>query len=434
MWNMLEYVALLFAVTAGFAYSNHYLLRLPRNSGLLVIALAASLCLRLVEYAFPEVGLATLLRHGLDQANLGPLLLNGFLGFLLFAGALEVDFKELLGRKWTILALATAGVLLSTFAMAAGMFGIFRLLRIDVPIGYCLVFGALISPTDPVTVLGAVRKLGVPIPLRAVIGGESLFNDGIGIVLYTIFLHQAMTGGEPGLGTLGGLLTFIEPGPNTLGVFYEFMREAGGGALLGLAAGGLAFTAMRGIDEYNIELMISLALVTGTFGIAQSLGVSGPVAVVVAGLLMGSIGVQYAVSGATHDYLQKFWKLVDELLNAFLFMLIGLEFAAIDLRWTFVAAAGLAIPLSLAVRSLSITIASLPLNIGTPHKLRGIALLTWSGLRGGISVALALSLPESPYREALVTACYGVVIFTMVVQGLSLERVTARLYPIEAAE
>jgi Na+:H+ antiporter len=415
MWNTLEYIALLFAVTAGFSYANHYLLRLPRNSGLLVIALAASLCLRLIEYVFPAVGLATMLRHDLAQADFSSLLLNGFLGFLLFAGALDVDVRELLGRKWTILALATVGVLLSTFAMAAGMFGIFRLVGIAVPLSYCLAFGALISPTDPVTILSVLRRLRVPTPLQAVIGGESLFNDGIGIVLYTICLHQATSVGEPA--------------PAALGIFVDFMREAGGGALLGLAAGGLAFAAMRGIDEYNIELMISLALVTGTFGIAQTLGVSGPVAVVVAGLLMGSVGVRYAVSGTTHDYLQKFWTLVDELLNSFLFLLIGLELAAIDLRWTFIVAAGLAIPLSLAVRGLSITIASLPLNLGAPHKLRGIALLTWSGLRGGISIALALSLPLSPYREALVTACYGVVIFTMTVQGPSLERVGSWLYP-----
>lgn len=415
MWNTLEYIALLFVVTAGFSYANHYLLRLPRNSGLLVIALAASLCLRLIEYVFPAVGLATMLRHDLAQADFSSLLLNGFLGFLLFAGALDVDVRELLGRKWTILALATVGVLLSTFTMAAGTFGIFRLVEIDVPLSYCLVFGALISPTDPVTVLSVLRRLRVPTRLQAIIGGESLFNDGIGIVLYTIFLRQPMRGGASG--------------PTAIGVLLDFTREAGGGVLLGLSAGGLAFAAMRGIDEYNIELMISLALVTGTFGIAQTLGVSGPVAVVVAGLLMGSIGVRYAVSGTTHDYLQKFWTLVDELLNSFLFLLIGLELAAIDLRWTFVVAAGLAVPLSLAVRGLSITLASLPLNLGAPHKLRGIALLTWSGLRGGISIALALSLPLSPYRGALVTACYGVVIFTMIVQGLSLERVGSRLYP-----
>ncbi len=414
MWNTLDYIAVLLALTAVFAYANHYLLRLPRNSGLLVIALAVSFGLRLIEHAFPSVGLATMLRDNLARANFGELLLNGFLGFLLFAGALEVDLKELLERKWTILALSTVGVLLSSFAVAAGMYGIFRLVGIHVPLTYYLVFGALISPTDPVSVLGILRRVRVPSRLQAIIGGESLFNDGIGIVLFTIFLHHATT--------------TRDAGPTVLGVFLDFLREAGGGALLGVAGGGLALTAMRGIDEYNIELMISLALVAGTFGLAQTLDVSGPVAVVVAGLMIGSIGIRYAVSGTTEDYLKKFWSLTDELLNSFLFLLIGLEFAAIDVRWSFVAAAGLAILVSLAARGLSITVASLPLNLGAPRKLRGITLLTWSGLRGGISVALALSLPLGPYRAPLLTACYGVVIFTMIGQGLSLGRVAARLY------
>lgn len=417
MSSALEYAALLFAVIAGFGYANHYLLKLPRNSGLLVIALAGSLSLRVIEYAFPSVEFAAVLRQTLDRADFGSLLLNGFLGFLLFSAALQVDVGQMLSRKWTILALSTVGVLLSTFVMAAGMFLIFRLVGIAVPASYCLAFGALISPTDPVTVLGVLSRLRIPAPLQAIIGGESLFNDGIGIVLYTIFVHLAVRGGAL---------------PTAPILLLDFLREAGGGALLGLVAGGIAFAATRGIDEYNIELMISLALVTGTFAIAQRLGVSGPVAVVVAGLLMGSVGASYAVSTATHNYLQKFWTLVDELLNSLLFLMIGLEFAVIDLRWSFMAAAGLAIPLALAVRGLSITVASLPLNLGSPNKLRGIALLTWSGLRGGISVALALALPHSPYREELVTACYGIVIFTMIVQGLSLRRIASWLYPDRA--
>jgi Na+:H+ antiporter len=304
---------------------------------------------------------------------------------------------------------------LSALAMAVGMFGVFRLVGIAMPIGYCLVFGALISPTDPVTVLNVLRQLGIPRSLQAIIGGESMFNDGVGIVLYALFLQVALAYGHAPLTVSAVLL--------------DFLREAGGGALLGLIAGALAFLAMRGIDEYNIELMILLALVTGTYGLAQSLGVSGPVAVVIAGLLMGSIGVRYAVSGTTHDYLSKFWSLTEELLNALLFMLIGLEFAAIDLHGSFLVAAALAIPLSLAVRGASIMAAALPLNLRTPRKLRAVGLLIWSGLRGGISVALVLSLPENPLRGPLVTACYAVVIFTMMVQGLTLGRVAARLYP-----
>jgi monovalent cation:H+ antiporter, CPA1 family len=411
---MLQYAALLLALTGASAYLNHRVLRLPRNSGLLVIAFVAALCLRLFDQVFPSVGLPTFVRQELAQANLGGLLLNGFLGFLLFAAALDVDVSELLGPKWTILALATAGVILSTMGLAAGMFAIFRLVGIGVPFTYCLVFGALISPTDPVTVLGVLERLNVGPRLRAIIAGESLFNDGVGIVLFTVFLQLAgSTRGDQVL----------------LGAVVDFVREAGGGVLLGLGTGGVAFGLMRGIDEYKIELIISLALVTGTYAVAQQIGVSGPVAVVIAGLLMGSVGVKYAVSGTTHRYLQMFWSATDEVLNALLFLLIGLEFAAIDLRWEYLAATALAIPLSLLVRGLSITAASLPLNLAAPHKLRAITLLTWSGLRGGISIALALSLPQSEYRDALITVAYCIAVFTMIAQGLTLERIASSLYP-----
>lgn len=414
-WNTLDYVALLLAATAGFAYLNHYVLGLPHNSGLLVIAFVVSLAMRAIDYAYPALDLSGTLRHGLDRIDFASLLLNGFLGFLLFAGALDVKVENLLSRKGTILALATVGVLLSTFMMAGGMWGIFHLVGIAMPFDYCVVFGALISPTDPITVLSVLRGLGVPSGLRAVIAGESMFNDGIGIVLYAIFLQQA-TGSGAGELTAGSLML-------------DFVREAGGGLGLGLVTGGLAFLATRGIDEYNIELIISLTLVTGTYGLAQTLGVSGPVAVVVAGLIMGSVGARYAVSGTTRNYLSKFWSLIDEVLNALLFLLIGLEFAAIQLERPYLIAAGLAIPLALAVRAASAAVPAVPLNLAAPYKPRAVMLLTWSGLRGGVSVSLALSLPASDYREPLLTACYGIVIFTMVVQGLSLGRVAARLYP-----
>jgi CPA1 family monovalent cation:H+ antiporter len=413
--NALSYAAVLLTVTAGFAYGNHFLLRLPRNPGLLVIALCVSVALRLIEWRFPDLGLASFLNAELDQLNFGATLLHGFLAFLLFAGAIDVDVRQLWSRRWSILALATVGVLVSTLAIAAGMFFIFRNVGLAVPLSYCLVFGALISPTDPVTVLEVLRRVSVPQRLQALIAGESLFNDGIGIVLYTIFLQMATQPEGGGFSVWQGTL--------------DFLIQAGGGAVLGLCTGGVAFAAMRSIDQYDIELIISLALATGTYALAETIGLSGPVAVVVAGLLMGSVGVKYAVSETTQDYLQKFWSLTDEILNAVLFLLIGLEFAAIELRWQYVAAAGLAIPLSLVARILSISMASLPLNLGAPHKLRGISLLTWSGLRGGISVALALSLPTSDYHQPLITATYAIAVFTMVAQGLSLQSVATRLYP-----
>jgi CPA1 family monovalent cation:H+ antiporter len=241
-----------------------------------------------------------------------------------------------------------------------------------------------------------------------------MFNDGFGIVLFSLFLQAA----SPEVATPSPAIWLL-----------EFLREAGGGALLGLITGGLAFLAMRGIDEYSIELMISLALAAGTYGLADTVRVSGPVAVVTAGLIMGSIGVRYALSGTTHDYLSKFWSLVDELLNALLFFLVGLEFATIALDWSLAAAAVAALVLAFAARAISIAIPGIPLNIHAEHKLRGIAVMTWSGLRGGISLALALALPATPYRAPLITATYAIVIFTMLVQGLSLDRLTRLLYP-----
>jgi CPA1 family monovalent cation:H+ antiporter len=411
-WNILDAVAAVLGLTAAFAYINHRFIGLPRNSGLLVLALALSVLLHLVEALAPGLELGPALRHKLEAIDFPSLLLHGFLGFLIFAGAIDVDVRGLLERKWTILALATVGVLISTVLVGAGMWGISLVLGLNVPWLYCFAFGALISPTDPVTVLGVLRGARVPERLQAIVAGESLFNDGIGIALFAVLASAAANDAPPSLAQ-GAL---------------EFLRQAGGGTVLGFVTGAIALVAMRGIDEYRIELLISLTLVTGTYGLAETFGVSGPMAIVVAALMMSSIGVRYAVSGTTHDYLQKFWALVDEVLNALLFLLIGLEFAAIPLGWSYAAAALVAIPLALAVRAVSIAIPGVPLNLAASYKLRSIALLTWSGLRGGISVALALSLPHGEFRDPLLVACYGVVLFTMLMQGLSLDRVARRLY------
>lgn len=412
---ILFYAATLLTITATFAYFNHYTLKLPRNTGLLVIALVVSVGMRVAEYLIPDFGAVRWMRGELEKADLGPLLLNVVLGFLLFAGAVEVDVRGLMARKWTILVLATIGVLLSTLIIGGGLYYILQWVGIAVPLPYCLAFGALISPTDPVTVLDALSRIGVPKRLQAIIAGESLFNDGVGVVLFTIFLAAGGVGSGEEITVLSAVT--------------DFLREAGGGVLLGLGTGAIAFFAMRGIDEYGTELMITLALVCGTYAIAQYVGVSGPVAVVVNGLMFGSIGKKYATSSLTQDYIQKFWSLIDELLNAMLFLLIGLEFAVIDLRTPIVVAAALAVPLALFARVTSIVLASLPLHLGAKDKGAATILLTWSGLRGGISVALALSLPASEYRSVLLTCCYGIVIFTMVVQGLTLRPLAHRLYP-----
>jgi Na+:H+ antiporter len=356
----------------------------------------------------------------LEEVDFAPLLLNGVLAFLLFAGAVEVALRPLVERRWTVLALSTVSVGLSTALIGVGAWAVFQVMRLPIPLYYCLAFGALISPTDPVTVLGVLRHSKVPDGLRAVISGESLFNDGIGIVLFGMCMEAALAGPGRDLPSAGAWLL-------------DFARESVGGMALGGLTGGLAYLAMRGIDEYGIELIISLTLVTATYGLAGTISVSGPVAVVVAGLIMGSVGKQYAVSETTHDYLSKFWSLVDQVLNALLYLLVGLQFAVISLDWRSAWAALATIALVLLARAISVAVPGVPLNLQAPHKLRAISIITWSGLRGGISLALALSIPHGAYRDPLITVTYAVVVFTMVVQGLSLSRLAGALYPHPAA-
>jgi CPA1 family monovalent cation:H+ antiporter len=404
--------ALLLVLAAIFGYLNYRFLRLPLTVGLLLLALLTAVLLIAIGAAFPQLGLKHAIRGMLAAVNFPVALLNGFLSFLLFAGALEVDFAELFARKWTILALAIVGTVLSTVLIAAALFGISIAFGMAIPIAWCLVFGALISPTDPVAVLLVLRRVGIPQSLQAVIAGESLFNDGIGVVLFTLLLSLAT-------GTSG-----LEHGP--LAIASAFVLSAVGGGLLGLGLGYGAFLMLRGVDNYEVELIISLALVTGTYSLAATLNVSGPVAVVVAGILIGNHGMQLAMSETTRQHLKTFWLLVDDTLNALLFLLIGLEIAAIDLERHAILATAAMIPIVLMIRWFSVTASALPLSLRLPDRFGSFVVLTWGGLRGGISVALALSLPGGPYKDALLTIAYGIVVFSIVVQGLTLEWVARR--------
>ena len=416
MKSPFDLLSLLLVLAAIFGYLNHRLLRLPLTVGLLLLALLGAIVLIAVGAAFPQLELKATLRDLLAAVNFPVTLLNGFLSFLLFAGALEVDFAELFARKWTILALAIVGTVLSTLLVAAALLGVSVGLAIGIPLAWCLVFGALISPTDPVAVLLVLRRVGMPESLQAIIAGESLFNDGIGVVLFSLLLSLTT-------GTLGQ-----DHGP--LAIAGAFLLSAIGGGLLGLALGFGAFMMIRGVDDYSVELIISLALVTGTYSLAGMLNVSGPVAVVVAGILIGNHGMQRAMSEATRQHLKTFWLMVDDTLNALLFLLIGLEIAAIDLERHALLATAAMIPIVLIVRWISVTASALPLSLRLPDRFGSFLVLTWGGLRGGISVALALALPPTPYKDALLTMAYGIVVFSIVVQGLSLERVARRALPV----
>lgn len=419
MRSPFDLLAFLLALAAIFGWLNHRLLRLPLTVGLLLLALAAAVALIAVDAAAPGLGLKPAIRAILESVDFPATLLNGFLSFLLFAGALEVDFTELFARKWTVLALATLGTLLSTGLVGTALLGVSTVLGIAIPFLWCLVFGALISPTDPVAVLLVLKRVGMPRDLQATVAGESLFNDGIGVVLFSLLLSLAANGGAHPQGpfAVAGL----------------FLLEAVGGGMLGLALGYAAFLLIRSVDDYSVELIISLALATVTYSLAGTLHVSGPVAVVIAGILLGNHGMEQAMSEATRQHLETFWLLVDDILNALLFLLIGLEIAAIDLAGRTLAATVAMIPLMLLIRWLSVAASALPLNLRLPGRFGAFLVLTWGGLRGGISVALALALPATPYKPAMLTIAYGIVVFSIVIQGLSLEWVARRSLPAPPA-
>lgn len=409
-----DLLAILLVLTAGFAWLNSVLFRLPHTIGLLVMALVASLVLIGVDRLAPGIHLYRDVNELLVILDFQDTVLNGMLAFLLFAGALHVDISLLRSRAWAVGLMATVGVMISTLVVGFGIWGLASVVGLDVPLIWAMVFGALISPTDPVAVLATLKAVRVPETLEADMGGESLFNDGVGVVLFTVLLSIAA-----GSGGHGVELDAVEIGR-------LFFVEALGGAAMGLIAGYLAYRAMRSIDDYVIEVLLSLALVAGTYALASHLHTSGPIAVVVAGILIGNRGRVDAMSDQTKRYLFSFWTVIDEVLNSILFLLIGLEVFALvfspSIAWLAIGA----IPLVLAARFLSV---SVPVTIlrGRQSFVTGtIPVLTWGGLRGGISIALALSLPAVAEKPPLLAATYAVVIFTIVLQGLSLPAVVRR--------
>ena len=409
-------IAILLTLAAIFGFLNYRFLKLPRTIGLVIVALLASLGVLALDLLFPDLGLGPGLRRALIEIDFSTTLMHGLLSFLLFAGALHVDLDQLASRKYVISTLATVGVISSTFIIGLAMWGVFQLFSLDLPLIYCLLFGALISPTDPVAVLGILKTAKAPPSLEAKIAGESLFNDGVGIVVF-IILVGIVAGGDHGAGA-----GFFD-------VVVLFLREAVGGVVLGLIAGAIAFAALRAVDEHNLEIIITLALVTGTYEIALVLHTSGPIAVVVAGLLIGNHGKRFAMSETTREHLSNFWTLIDEVLNAVLFLLIGLEVLLIAAEGKVLIAGLIAIPVVLAARFISVGIPVRLLALRQDFSPGAIRILTWGGLRGGISVALALSLPDGPEKPVILTVCYIVVIFSIIVQGLTIGPLVRRLAP-----
>ena len=396
-------VAALLAITALLAYFNERLIGLPTTIGVMLIALAISVVV-LVLGSLGVLSIADRARELVAAAALEQTLLGGMLSFLLFAGALHVDLGDLLDRWLEVGLFATLGVVVSTAVVALAAYASARLLGLPLGFAYCLVFGAIVAPTDPVAVIGILRRSGVAAGLRALIAGESLFNDGFAVVVFA---------------TLAGLAAGSVPlHAGELALFLA--EEALGGAALGLALGWVGYLALRSIDSYQIEVLITLALVAGGFALAGLIHVSGPLAVVVIGLFIGNRGRRLGMSEKTREHLDSFWELLDEVFNAVLFVLIGLELLVIDLHPAALAAGAVAIVAVTGSRLLAV--GGTMRLMGRPGPL----VATWAGLRGGISVALALSLPAGPERELILTMTYVVVIFSIAVQGLTLQPLASR--------
>ncbi len=413
-FSLFDMAAIVVFLAAAFGYVNHRWMKLPPPIGLVIIALLASLGVIGLDALIPGLGFRDAVRGALGRIDFAEALMKGMLCFLLFAGALHVDLGDLRRRKWAIGCMATVGVLMSTFLVGFALFYAAGLLGLDIPLAYCLVFGALISPTDPIAVLGILKTVRVPPSLEAKFAGESLFNDGVGIVVFTILVAIAAGGGGGGITALDAARLFV--------------MEAVGGTLLGLAAGWIAYRAMRSIDEHNLEVLITLALVMLAYAVSFPLHVSGPIAMVVAGLLIGNHGARFAMSETTRDHVRMFWSLIDEILNAVLFLIIGFEVVALSFSGEIALIVVIAVPVVLAARLVSVATPLLALAVVRREFTRGaIPVLTWGGLRGGISVALALSLPEVPGKDMILAATYGVVIFSIIVQGLTMKRLVQAL-------
>ncbi len=414
--SIFDIMAVLLTLSAVFGYINHRFLRLPHTIGLVVIALAASGAIIVYDLLVPASEIAEIVTAGLKSIDFYETLMEGMLSALLFAGAVHVDFNELAKRKWAIGLMASLGVLTSTFLIGTAMWWVFNFFGVAVPWIWALVFGALISPTDPVAVLGILKTVRIPRLLEAKIAGESLFNDGVGVVVFVIIL--AIAGGSAGHGaeTVGAVT-----------VAKLFFQEAVGGAILGIAAGYLAYYAMRRIDEHNLEVLITLALVFGGYALALHLHLSGPIAVVVSGLFIGNHGARFAMSENTRDHVFQFWELADEIMNSVLFLLIGLEVLVIGSALQYGWLGIIAIAVVLVSRWIAVSIPITILSVRETFTKGAIPMLTWGGLRGGISVALALSLPENEFKAPILAVTYAVVVFSIIVQGLTMKKLVETL-------
>jgi len=405
-----QIIAILITLTALFSYFNHRYIKLPTTIGVMLIALVVSLAMiGLAAAGFPGIReSATGIAKSIDFDET---LMQGMLSFLLFAGALHINLGELKENKWPIAGLATGGVILSTFIFGSLIYLLLNGLDLELNYAHCLLFGALISPTDPIAVLAILKGAKVGKNLEVTIAGESLFNDGVGVVFF-IVLHEIALGGEKlSVGHVGAL----------------FLQEAVGGAVFGLIIGWIVYRLLKSVDNYHVEILLTLALVTGGYALAAALHLSGPIAIVVAGLLIGNHARSFAMSDHTRHNLDMFWELIDEILNALLFLFIGLEVLLLAFTGKLLLAGMLAVPVLLFARWTSVMVPVVLMRFRSRLGRGAVAIMTWGGLRGGISVALALSLPPGRERELVLAVTYVLVIFSILIQGPTLNRLIRRV-------
>ncbi|MDQ6911283.1 MAG: sodium:proton antiporter [Verrucomicrobiota bacterium] len=410
--SLFEVSAIILTLAAMASYLNHRFLRLPSTIGVMLIPLLVSLLLILVS----KMGLRLddYVRPVLAQINFSDVLFNGMLSFLLFAGALHIDLRVLRKEAWSVAALATFAVVISTFLVAAMMFLALGALDLAVPFLPCLIFGALISPTDPIAVLALLKQAHASPELETRIAGESLFNDGVGVVIFVVLYE--MFAGDPGTASNGWHVARL------------LLQEGVGGIVLGVILGFIAYRLLKSVEDYRVEVLLTLSLAMGGYALANSLHTSGPLAIVAAGLVVGNHGRAYAMSEETRENVDTFWELIDEILNAVLFVLIGLEVLVLPFPKVYLIAGLLAIPAVLLARFVSVSATVGALRLGRMLGPQRVLILTWGGLRGGISVALALSVPEQAHRDLFLTMTYSVVVFSILVQGLTMPRLLARAF------
>jgi CPA1 family monovalent cation:H+ antiporter len=407
--TVFQIIALLITLTAMFSYLNYRYFKLPATIGVMLIALLVSAGLIGAGHFAPWIRDGTV--RLLNQIDFDKTLMQGMLCFLLFAGALHINLDDLTKQRDVIAPLAVAGVVISMFVFGTLIHFAFRWLGLELSYAWCLLFGALISPTDPVAVIGILKDAKVPRTLEVEIAGESLFNDGIGVVAFIVLREIAVAGQHASAAHIGLL----------------FLEQAVGGAVFGFVIGWITYRLLKSVDNYRLELMLTLALVMGGYALASVIDVSGPIAIVVAGLFIGNRGRRFAMSDTTRKHLDAFWELLDEILNALLFMLIGLEILVLTFTRELFFAGLLAIPAILLARWVSVVAPVTVMRRWRKFTPGAVTIMTWGGLRGGISVALALSLPAGHERETVLVVTYIVVIFSILVQGLTLKRVVRGL-------